>query len=276
MHRSALPYAWLAWCLLLSVKCGQTCSAAFCSPWLLTAGTHFCRANSKAFVRHKRVQESNSLPILVNFKTLEYYDACKRLKLRSSTISRVDWILSHIFAWVSFKGLPSWTHEIKALPLFYGTLETCILALQHLRLRTDVRDLLVVRPVDAGRLVGGGCVLSRVLAKTTRRAEIPWKLSRNSWLCGSQFKGVSTWFLDTFLSVPLASFSETAWTPPNTSAMTVKGWRGTVASVYRVTWPSRSESLRTECDSCHLEPAQAESTTLGCLQTFRAAWLFTW
>lgn len=113
MHRSALPYAWLAWCLLLSVKCGQTCSAAFCSPWLLTAETHFCRANSKAFVRHKRAQESNSLPILVNFKTLEYYDACKRLKLRSSTISRVDCLGTSqkqdskpYFTWVSFKGLP--------------------------------------------------------------------------------------------------------------------------------------------------------------------------
>lgn len=31
MHRCSLPYAWLGWSVLLSIKCGQTCTAAFCS-----------------------------------------------------------------------------------------------------------------------------------------------------------------------------------------------------------------------------------------------------
>lgn len=55
--------------------------------------------------------------------------------------------------------------------------------------------------------------------------------------------------------------------------MAVKGWRGTVASVYRVTRPSRLEPRRTECDSCHLEPAQAESRTVTGLQSHLIAYM---
>lgn len=49
---------------------------------------------------------------------------------------------------------------------------------------------------------------------------------------------------------------------PNTSAMTAEGWRRTVAGVYHVSRPSRLECHRTECDSCHLEPAQSKSETI--------------
>lgn len=49
---------------------------------------------------------------------------------------------------------------------------------------------------------------------------------------------------------------------PNTSAMTAEGWRRTVAGVYCVTRPSRLECRRTECDSCHLEPARSERVTV--------------
>lgn len=41
-----------------------------------------------------------------------------------------------------------------------------------------MRDLLVVRPVDAGRLVGGGSVPSRLLVEKTRRAEIQRRVER--------------------------------------------------------------------------------------------------
>lgn len=34
MHRCSLPYAWPGWSLLLSIKCGRTRTAAFCSPRL--------------------------------------------------------------------------------------------------------------------------------------------------------------------------------------------------------------------------------------------------
>lgn len=48
----------------------------------------------------------------------------------------------------------------------------------------------------------------------------------------------------------------------NTPTMTAEGWRRTVAGVYCVTRPSRLECRRTECDSCHLEPARSESVTV--------------
>lgn len=40
------------------------------------------------------------------------------------------------------------------VPLFHFALQALVLALQHRRLRTDVRDFLIVRAVDAGRLAG--------------------------------------------------------------------------------------------------------------------------
>lgn len=49
-----------------------------------------------------------------------------------------------------------WTCEQPGglVPLLHLALETLVLALQHRRLRTDVGDFLIVRPVDAGRLAG--------------------------------------------------------------------------------------------------------------------------
>lgn len=34
MHHCSLLYAWLGWSVLLAIKCGQTCTAAFCGPRL--------------------------------------------------------------------------------------------------------------------------------------------------------------------------------------------------------------------------------------------------
>lgn len=41
-------------------------------------------------------------------------------------------------------------------PQLHGALQTVVLALQHSSFWTDVRDLLIVRSINAGRLVGGG------------------------------------------------------------------------------------------------------------------------
>lgn len=45
---------------------------------------------------------------------------------------------------------------MEASPQLHCALQTVVLALQHGSLRTDVRDLLIVRSINAGRLVGGG------------------------------------------------------------------------------------------------------------------------
>lgn len=111
---------------------------------------------------------------------------------------------THIFAWANINGLFSWSHEIKALPLFYSTLETFILALQHRSLGTDVRDFLIVRPVDAGRTIVGGRFLSRLLVEETGRAEIQWKLTCKSYSCMSQVQLFSPWLMDPLLSAKQA------------------------------------------------------------------------
>lgn len=45
-------------------------------------------------------------------------------------------------------------HHTGSLPLFHCALETFILSLQHSGLRTDMRDFLIICPINAGRLVG--------------------------------------------------------------------------------------------------------------------------
>lgn len=42
----------------------------------------------------------------------------------------------------------------ESLPLLYCTLEEFVLVLQQRSLRTDMRDFLIICPIDAGRLVG--------------------------------------------------------------------------------------------------------------------------
>ncbi len=51
----------------------------------------------------------------------------------------------------------------ETLPLLHCALETLVLALQHGGLWTDMRDFLIICPVNAGRLVGGGRLTSRLL-----------------------------------------------------------------------------------------------------------------
>lgn len=111
---------------------------------------------------------------------------------------------THIFAWANINGLFSWSPKIKALPLFYSTLETFILALQHCSLWADVRDFLIVRPVDAGRTIVGGRFSSRLLVEKRGRAGVQWKLTCQSYSCMSRVQLFSPWLMDTLLSVKQA------------------------------------------------------------------------
>lgn len=56
----------------------------------------------------------------------------------------------------------------KTLPLFYCTLKAFIFCLQQSSLWTDVRDFLIICPINAGCLIGGGCITTRLLAWDSR------------------------------------------------------------------------------------------------------------
>lgn len=212
--------------------------------------------------------------------TREFYYICNRLKQSSLTTfyicfkcnkpaSRLWFGTSQkqdskpYFSWVTIKGLLSWTHEIKA---FTSVLRHSwdVHSRSSAPQPPDWRERFSRRPSRWCWTPGWPRVY---LVQTPAEED---KGSRDS-MEALPWVGI----LGCISECALGFFLWNSIDTPNTSETTVKGWRGTVASVYRVTWPSRLESLRTECDSCHLEPAQPESITVGHLQTFRAVWLFT-